>query len=219
MSQRSTWLLPVSMCLLSLAGAVLTINAAAQTAERARATITCGPGGALLKYDCLVRLEGRTTGQPITGASIKVAADMPSMPMAHAVRPVTAAPSPTPGVYTLHLDLEMPGEWALRLTIEGPVKDQLVEVLRFEADAVHPVGKRGRARSGSTGSDAHDTAASSGCCGSGSGAGSAGGCCGRMGGSGAGSGAGSSGACGSGSGSGSADAKGGMCARPGSAGK
>jgi hypothetical protein len=68
---------------------------------------------------------------------VTVGADMPSMPVAHNVRPVTAEAAATPGEYRARLALEMLGDWAVRLTVSGPVKDQVVEVRNFgEAGSV-----------------------------------------------------------------------------------
>lgn len=70
-------------------------------------------------------------GQPLPGVNVSVGADMPSMPMAHSVRPVRAKPGPAPGEYRARLDLEMAGEWAVKLRLSGPVRDVLVVHYRF----------------------------------------------------------------------------------------
>jgi hypothetical protein len=67
-----------------------------------------------------------------------VGADMPSMPMAHNVRPVKAEAGAQPGSYRARLELEMTGVWALRLDLSGPVRDRLISVLRFDDDRVVP---------------------------------------------------------------------------------
>ena len=65
------------------------------------------------------------------------------MPMAHNVRPVIAKATGKPGEYRARLALEMYGNWALRLTIAGPLRDQLVEVKSFsEAGSGPPSAKR-----------------------------------------------------------------------------
>ena len=56
---------------------------------------------------------------------------MPSMPMAHNVRPVTATATGAPGEYQARLMLEMHGDWAVRLRVAGPIRDQIVEVMSF----------------------------------------------------------------------------------------
>jgi hypothetical protein len=75
-------------------------------------------------YDCVIHLI-RDNG-PLEGAQVSVSADMPSMPMAHSVKPVKATPGKTAGEYRARLDLEMPGEWAVKLRLSGPVRDVLV---------------------------------------------------------------------------------------------
>lgn len=88
-------------------------------------------------YDCVIRLS--KSGQPLPGAQVTVGADMPSMPMAHNVKPVRAAPGRAPGEYLAMLDLEMLGEWAVKLRIGGPVKDQLVLLYEFDEKGARPV--------------------------------------------------------------------------------
>ena len=110
----------------------LLLATSAHAAERPKAEIECRPAGEPLVYDCAIRLFGAKSGTPVEGAEIAVGADMPSMPMAHAVPPVQAEPADEPGLYRARLRLEMTGDWALNLRLSGPVRDQLVEVLRFE---------------------------------------------------------------------------------------
>ena len=100
--------------------------------QRAAADVACKPAGKDLTYDCSIRLKEASTGKPIEGAKLTVGADMPSMPMAHNVRPVAAKPGSEPGMYTTRLQLEMHGEWALQLRLSTPVRDQIVKKLRFE---------------------------------------------------------------------------------------
>jgi hypothetical protein len=57
---------------------------------------------------------------------------MPSMPMAHNLKPVKALPGKNPGEYRARLELEMHGEWAVKLRISGPVRDQIVKKMRFD---------------------------------------------------------------------------------------
>ena len=52
--------------------------------------------------------------------------------------PSSAKATGAPGEYQARLTLEMHGDWAVRLKVAGPVKDQLVEVLRFTATAAGP---------------------------------------------------------------------------------
>ncbi|MGH6610055.1 MAG: FixH family protein [Burkholderiaceae bacterium] len=99
---------------------------------RAAADVACKPAGKALTYDCSIKLNDKSTGKPIEGAKLTVGADMPSMPMAHNVRPVTAKPGAEPGTYTARVQLEMHGDWALKLRLSAPVKDQIIKKLRFE---------------------------------------------------------------------------------------
>jgi hypothetical protein len=95
-----------------------------------QAALDCRFTGTDFVYDCLIRLQ--RAGEPLPGALLTVGADMPSMPMAHNLKPVKAKPAKVPGEYEASLDLEMMGEWAVKLRLAGPVKDQLI--LRYEFD-------------------------------------------------------------------------------------
>ena len=115
------------MRLLLLMGLLAPMLAAAQ---QTRADMQCKATGKDLIYDCVIRLA--RGGEPVSGAQLTVGADMPSMPMAHSVKPVKARPGKGPGEYLVRLDLEMQGEWAVKLRLAGPVRDQLV--LHYEFD-------------------------------------------------------------------------------------
>ena len=97
-----------------------------EAAERAKAEVHCVPAGPPLTYQCLIRLTHARTGSPLTGARLTVGADMPSMPMAHAVKPVPATPAGEPGLYRARIVLEMTGEWALQLKLSAPFRDLIV---------------------------------------------------------------------------------------------
>ena len=105
----------------------------APAAERAKAQVVCAPTGKKLVYECEIMLMGRKSGAPLEGAKLVVGADMPSMPLAHNVRPVTAAPGRKPGMYTATIELEMHGEWALKLDVSGPTRDRLIHKMHFGA--------------------------------------------------------------------------------------
>jgi hypothetical protein len=111
----------------------------AEAAERAKAEMNCAPAGSILAYDCMIRLTSAATGRPLTGVELSVGADMPSMPMVHNVRPVKAVPGKEPGEYTVRLELEMYGDWAVRLRLSGPVRDQLFTHLNFSETQVMPL--------------------------------------------------------------------------------
>jgi hypothetical protein len=119
--------------LIAVCGVLLAAGASA--AERAKADIHCQPAGAPLTYDCVLHLTEARSGTPIEGARVTVGADMPSMPMAHNVRPVAAAAAGEPGLYRLRLELAMEGEWALRIALAAPFRDQVVRVVRFGGES------------------------------------------------------------------------------------
>jgi len=123
---------------------VLLVCAAAPAGavDRARAAIACKAAGEDFVFECTIRLTNRRTGAPIEKAQVTVGADMPSMPLAHNVPPVTAGETATAGEYQARVSLEMLGDWALRLRVAGPVEDQLVEVLNFSQRGSGPPGRR-----------------------------------------------------------------------------
>jgi hypothetical protein len=112
-------------------------------AQKVQARLDCRPAGAGLVYDCAIRLTRQ--GKPLSGAQLSVGADMPSMPMAHNVKPVKAKPGSQPGEYLARLELEMHGEWALKLRLSGALREQLVVHYRFtESGATMSDPRRGR---------------------------------------------------------------------------
>jgi hypothetical protein len=121
---------------------ILALLPAPALAQRPQAQLACRPTGTDYVYDCLIRLE--RAGRPLAGAEITVGADMPSMPMAHNVRPVKAKPGKAPGEYRARLGLEMPGEWAVKLRLSGPVRDQLILHYEFDERGAQPVTRSGR---------------------------------------------------------------------------
>jgi YtkA-like protein len=107
----------------------------AQAQVRAKADVDCRPAEEL-QYDCVIKLANSRTGEPLSGVTLTVGADMPSMAGAHTVRPVKATEQPDKGTYRARIELEMHGDWALRLDISGAVRDRVVKLLRFEGDRV-----------------------------------------------------------------------------------
>jgi hypothetical protein len=77
-------------------------------------------------------------GQPLQGVDVTVGADMPAMPMAHNVKPAKAKPGSKPGEYKVRLELEMMGEWAVKLRLAGPVRDQIVVNYEFDSKGAKP---------------------------------------------------------------------------------
>ena len=102
-------------------------------AERVGVDIDCQPTNHDLVYDCRILLKDAKSGKPVSGAALSVGADMPSMPMVHNVRPIKARPGAAPGEYVARIELEMHGEWALKLDVRGPVRDVIVRKLDFTA--------------------------------------------------------------------------------------
>jgi hypothetical protein len=111
--------------------AVAALTDHAWAGERPMAEVSCAPSGEKLVYDCVINLMTMPGHRPIEGAEITVKADMPSMPMAHIVAPIKAAPKGGAGKYHARLHLEMLGEWALTMDIAGPVRDRIVKKLHF----------------------------------------------------------------------------------------
>lgn len=117
---------------------LLLLPLAAQ-AQIPKAELQCKTTGTDFVYDCTIRLT--RGGKPLEGVSITVGADMPSMPMAHQVKPQKARPGTKPGEYTVRLDLEMLGEWAVKLRLGGPVRDQLILNYEFDSKGAAPMRK------------------------------------------------------------------------------
>ena len=114
------------------------LPALAEADERKAAEVECLPvEDETLVYDCMITLEGKTSGMPIAEAEFTIGADMPSMPGAHNIRPVPAEPHGTPGTYRARITLDMPGEWALKLDFTKPNRDRLVEKLHFGGSDGH----------------------------------------------------------------------------------
>lgn len=105
-------------------------------AQTPKAELRCKATGEDFVYDCTITL--RRGGQPLAGAEVTVSADMPSMPMAHSVRPSKAQPGTKPGEYRARLDLEMLGEWAIKLRLDGAVRDLLVLHYEFDSKGASP---------------------------------------------------------------------------------
>lgn len=125
-------------CLCSIAVVLglsfLAPDAAAQP-KGVRARVGCAPTGEELRYRCTITLADRQTGTPITGARVVINADMPAHPMVHHIKPIEARPGTTPGTYEAEVALEMAGRWALKITVGGPVVEQLVHVQEFGTPA------------------------------------------------------------------------------------
>jgi len=111
-------------------------------AQKAEARLDCIHTGKDFIYDCAIEIMRQ--GQPVIDLDVRMSADMPSMPMAHQVKPVTARATSTPGEYRARLDLEMSGEWAVKLRLAGPLRDQLVLHYEFDERGARPVTRSAR---------------------------------------------------------------------------
>ncbi len=131
------------MILALLAAASLLVAASAGAAERAKAKVDCKEAGEKNVYDCTIMLTGKKSGKPMDGAKITIGADMPSMAMAHNIRPVEAKAMGKPGMYHARIHLAMHGEWALKLDVSGPTRDRIVHVMRFGGDMQDGAGMKG----------------------------------------------------------------------------
>ena len=116
---------------------ILGLAPALALAQAPQAELACKATGTDFVYDCTIRLT--RGGKPLQGVQVTVGADMPSMPMAHSVKPAKATPAQAPGEYRARLDLEMLGVWAVKLRLAGPVRDQLVLHYEFDSKGATPV--------------------------------------------------------------------------------
>jgi hypothetical protein len=116
-------------CALTLLAGLLVAGPA--LAQRMAVTVECNPADKPLVYDCTLTLAERDSGRMIVGAAAIVEADMPSMPMAHKIKPVELKATDKPGVYTFRIELEMHGEWALKLRLSKPRMDLIVHKMNF----------------------------------------------------------------------------------------
>ena len=99
---------------------------------KAKAEVSCAATAKSLEYDCAIKLSDARSEAALTGVEVTVGADMPSMPMAHNVKPVKATPGSEPGTYRAQIKLEMHGDWAVKVDLAGPVRDRIVKSMRFE---------------------------------------------------------------------------------------
>ena len=99
---------------------------------KAKAEVSCDATAKPLEYDCAIKLSDARSEAALTGVEVTVGADMPSMPMAHNVKPAKAMPGNEPGTYRAHIKLEMHGDWVVKLDLVGPVRDRIVKSMRFE---------------------------------------------------------------------------------------
>ena len=99
-------------------------------AEQAETKTECVAEGQSFRYICTLMLM--QSDAPLKGAEVTVGATMPSMAMAHNVKPVSVAEHALmPGRYSFQIQLEMYGEWRLLYDMVRPIRDRLHETLVF----------------------------------------------------------------------------------------
>ena len=113
------------LSLVGLALWFLVISTSSPAADRKSAQVECAATDVRLTYNCIITLTNKKTGQAIKDVEFSVSADMPSMPGAHAVKPVSVMNQGT-GIYHAKLVLEMYGEWALTMDFTQPERDRVV---------------------------------------------------------------------------------------------
>ncbi len=94
------------------------------------AEVECKGADKKLVYDCMIFITDFKTKKKINSAKFKVGAEMPSMPGAHNVKPVMAH-STGMGTYHVRLNLEMYGEWVLKMDFTKPRRDRIVKKMIF----------------------------------------------------------------------------------------
>ena len=115
----------LSCCMVFLASIT-----SALAAPRPAVDLHCVAHGSGPVLDCTVRVA--IGGAPLEAAKLTLGASMPSMPMAHTVKPVLATATGRPGEYRGSLQLEMNGDWAVQVDLAGPPRERVVRVLRVD---------------------------------------------------------------------------------------
>ncbi|MEY3740377.1 MAG: hypothetical protein RLZZ192_1053 [Pseudomonadota bacterium] len=98
---------------------------------RPRVELTCLSFGTGPMLECLVKVQ-RRDGTTLSNIQMTLGALMPSMPMAHTIRPVKAAPTGNPGEYKAVLELQMPGVWTVEIDLSGTVRDKVARNLQVD---------------------------------------------------------------------------------------
>ena len=110
--------------LVAVAVSVLVLpRLASAESGRPRVELKCVSIGTGPLLECLVKTQHRD-GSPLEGAHVTLGALMPSMPMAHTIKPARATPTGNAGEYKGTLELEMSGVWTVEVSFSTPVKDK-----------------------------------------------------------------------------------------------
>lgn len=115
---------------LALMCMLLSSVASAQTSVRPALELQCASFGSGPTLECTARLK--RAGEPLRNAKLTFSAHMPSMPMAHTIKSVSAIATGQPGEYRAALELEMHGLWAVQIDVSAPLRDRLVRRVRVE---------------------------------------------------------------------------------------
>lgn len=110
----------------------LAFPAFAHATDRAKLELQCVSLGDGPQFECTARLMN-AKGDPINGAKLTLNAHMPSMPMAHSVKPTIAAATNQPGKYRGQLELEMRGVWVIQVDMNAPTRDRFIRRLQVES--------------------------------------------------------------------------------------
>ena len=113
-------------CCITLLAAITS----ALAAPRPELDLRCVAHGSGPLLECTARVSAG--GAPLHAAKLTLSASMPSMPMAHTVKPVAATATGRPGEYRGTLALEMNGDWAVQIDLAGPPRERVVRVLRVD---------------------------------------------------------------------------------------
>ena len=109
---------------------ILSTNMIIHGSGKMMADIDCKGTNHKLVYDCMIKLSEMKTGNKINGAEFSVGADMPSMPDTHNLKPEVAHEMGI-GMYKVNLNLEMFGEWTIKLDFKKPHRDMIVKKMTF----------------------------------------------------------------------------------------
>ena len=109
---------------------LLASTSSALAAPRPEVDLLCVAHGSGPLLECTARVTAG--GAPLHAAKLTISASMPSMPMAHTVKPVPATATGQPGEYRGTLQLEMNGDWAVQIDLAGPPRERVVRVLRVD---------------------------------------------------------------------------------------
>lgn len=115
---------------MALAAALLALSHPTCAQTRPAVQLGCVAYDTGPQLECTVLVS--RDAAPLSGVQVTLGATMPSMPMAHSVKPVVAAPTGSPGEYRGTLSLEMNGAWAVQVDLAGPVRDRVVRTLAVD---------------------------------------------------------------------------------------